>query len=245
MVCEIPIPDPIPDPILSVFTLTEVPVEANLKLQPLYAPTGEHLLKHLVVDAWGAPMSDPGPQDPGDPGEVECSGPWTWVKFAFFFVPDPERFLNCASVQMFDVALGEGYPLIMVHEGMPLPGTAWASSEEEGCGAGNAFDDSMGVSWVSEQISDPGDEWIAFEFDSPATFDTAYLTMDFPDVNIYAAGAVMASNDSTNGVDGTWYIFRDDLFPMPDLSLGTYSLTIPLCSEDEITWTLQGEERAS
>ena len=230
--------------LLGGFELVEHPVAAALGLPPLYSPVGRHLMKHLVVDAWGPPMPDPVPQDPQDPGEVECSGPWTWVKFAFFFVPDPERFLNCASVSIFDVALGEGYPLIMVHEGMPLPGTARASSEEEGCGAENAFDDNANVSWLSKQTADPGDEWIAFEFNSPATFDTAYLMMDFPDVNIYAAGAVMASNDSTNGVDGTWYTFRDDLFPMPDLSLGTYALTIPLCSEDEITWTLREEESA-
>ncbi len=176
---------------------------------------------------------------------VQCTGPWSWVKLVLFPGELYDQ-LTYVSVPFFDVSLGNMYfnydivPIIDPTIGMGTPGSAYASSEYPGDIAANAFDGFTGLdyynAWYSEEVSTPRTEWLAYHFNTPVSFNYAYIVLEMNFATRYTYGSICASNNSTNGEDGTWYTFREDIFPMPDLVSGTYMITVPLCTEDEIIW---------
>ncbi len=206
------------------FTLTEVPVEAKLKLPPLFAPTGKHLLKHLVVDLWGPEDDDP-----------PCIGPWKWFKFTI----DPME--GNAYVRLIYLSMEpndnpyyyDSSSVATLATGTPFASStdtdAWGSYPPDG-----VFDVESGVPWVSES-GDPS-PWIAFRFNDPTEFSYLYIMTfigGFEGELPMTGGDVYVSNDSTDGIDGTWRLLRSGILDQSGIDDEVF-LEVSLCTGDPV-----------
>lgn len=204
-----------------VFSLTEYPVEARLKLPPLYAPTGKHLLKHLVVDLWGPEGDDP-----------PCTGPWKWFKFAI------DTTEGNAYVRLIYLSMGpkadepyyDSSSVATLATGTPFASSTytdvWESFPPDG-----VFDVESGVPWRSAE-GDPS-PWIAFRFNDPTEFSYLYIRTLVGSAGAMAGGDVYVSNDSTDGVDGTWWLLRSGILDQSGINSQVF-LGISLCTDDPV-----------
>jgi hypothetical protein len=179
--------------------------------------------------------------------DTPCSGPWKWFKFSF--IPqgldygDYIRFF--ANVEWINVSMGfpnDPEDLLANND----VGTAYVSSSDAESDASNMYD---GYGWISDSqyINTPEEvteEWFAFKFNTPRSFDNLALFMrlykeDMDDGRYaYRGGNLYVSNDSTNGMDGTWELHREGIFD--EISLTYYSayvaINVPLCSDAPIDY---------
>ena len=132
-------------------------------------------------------------------------------------------------------------------------GTAYVSSfdveSDIECDAYAMYD---GTGWISDSqyVNTPEEvteEWFAFKFNTPTSFDYLFLYMRLykEDMGRYAyrGGTLYVSNDSTNGIDGTWELHREGIFD--EISLPYYSsyvaMNVPLCSDAPIDYEASAE----
>ncbi len=130
-------------------------------------------------------------------------------------------------------------------------GTAYVSSSDGESDASNMYD---GYGWISDSqyVNTPEEvteEWFAFKFNTPTSFDNLFLYMrlykeDMDDGRYaYRGGNLYVSNDSTNGIDGTWELHREGIFD--EISLTYYSayvaMDVPLCSDAPIDYEEMAE----
>lgn len=209
----------------SVFSLTEFPVAARLKLPPLYAPTGEHLLKHLVVDLWG-----PG----GGIDALPCIGPWKWFKFTI----EPSesnpyvRLIYLSPEPIADPDYG-GSSVATLATGTPFASSTYADVWDTYPPDG-VFDVESGVPWVSA-AGDPS-PWIAFRFNEPAEFSYLYIKTLVGGIEgqlPMTGGDVYVSNDSTDGTDGTWRLLRSGILDQSGIDNEVF-LGVSLCTDDPV-----------
>lgn len=207
------------------FPLTEYPVAARLKLPPLYAPTGEHLLKHLVVDLWG-----PG----GGIDALPCIGPWKWFKFAIDPLEGPAyvRFIHLSPDPIAD-PFYDGSSVATLATGTPF-----ASSVLNADGNLNppdgVFDVESGIPWVSD-FGDPS-PWIAFRFNDPTEFSYLHIMTLIGGIEgqlPMTGGDVYVSNDSTDGIDGTWRLLRSGILDQSGIDNEVF-LGVSLCTDDPV-----------
>lgn len=181
-----------------------------------------------------------------------CSGPWKWFKFSF--IPqgldygDYIRFF--ANVEWINVSMGSanGPEDLLANNDV---GTAYVSSSDAESDASNMYD---GYGWISDSqyVNTPEEvteEWFAFKFNTPTSFDHLFLYMrlykeDMDDGRYaYRGGNLYVSNDSTNGIDGTWELHREGIFD--EISLSYYSsyvaMDVPLCSDAPIYYEESAE----
>ncbi|NLE03466.1 MAG: discoidin domain-containing protein, partial [Crenarchaeota archaeon] len=93
--------------------------------------------------------------------------------------------------------------------------------------------------WISA-IDDP-DPWIAFKFNTLTEFDWCYIRSllfgMYGSTEYYTTGGdIYASLDSTNGIDGSWRLLREDIFNInyDDYDYMIESLYVPICSVDPV-----------
>ncbi len=207
------------------FSLTESPVAARLKLPPLYAPTGEHLLKHLVVDLWG-----PG----GGIDALPCIGPWSWFKFTIE-PSEGNAYIRLIYLSPEPIAdpYYDGSSVATLATGTPSASSAHAVDGVTFSPDG-VFNVESGVPWVSA-AGDPS-PWIAFRFNDPTEFCYLYIMTLVGAAEVIpamAGGDVYVSNDSTDGVDGTWRLLRSGILDQSGIDNEVF-LGVSLCTDDPV-----------
>lgn len=209
----------------SVFTLIESPVAAKLKLPPLYAPTGKHLLKHLVVDLWG-----PG----GGIDALPCIGPWSWFKFTIE-PSEGNAYIRLIYLSPEPIAdpYYDGSSVATLATGTPFASSTyadmWGTYPPDG-----VFDVESGVPWISSE-DDPS-PWIAFRFNVPTEFSYLYIMTLIGGIEgqlPMTGGDAYVSNDSTDGIDGTWRLLRSGILDQSGIDYEVF-LGVSLCTEDPV-----------
>ena len=185
-----------------------------------------------------------------------CSGPWKWFKFSF--IPqglDYDGYIRFfANVEWINVSMGiyVEYEDFLANNDV---GTAYVSSfDVESNIECDAYAMYNGYGWISDSqyVNTPEEvteEWFAFKFNTPTSFDHLFLYMrlykeDMDDGRYaYHGGNLYVSNDSTNGIDGTWELHREGIFD--EISLTYYSayvaMEVPLCSDAPIHYEEMAE----
>lgn len=214
--------------------ISQPDIEAVLKFPPLYANTGRNLLKHLVVDLWGTGIET----EPGGGGEespysdLPYTGPWKWFKLTMTSGGHGDiykAYIDQILVMQYpldgDPWLTSEYPYLVSKNSM---GTARASSELDKFDvqypASNAFEEDPFTPWMSAETFTPHAEWIAFEFNEPTEFRYVYIRNVFEASESFelplTGGDILVSNDSTDGVDGTWRTLKTGIFDTLNASSG-------------------------
>ena len=166
--------------------------------------------------------------------ETQCSGPWKWFKFTI----DPME-LN-AYVRLIYLSMEpnadpyyDSSSVATLATGTPFASSTytdvWGSFPPDG-----VFDVESGVPWNSVD-GDPS-PWIAFRFNDPTEFSYLYimtLVGTAGGIPAMTGGDVYVSNDSTDGVDGTWRLLRSGILDQSGIDNEVF-LGVSLCTEDPV-----------
>lgn len=176
--------------------------------------------------------------------EIECSGPWLWFKLklpTIELVGPNDELENIAVISNISIYYMDSGNLVE-----SVGGTAFSSSNYTIDGISASPDNAFNYSeeeeipyWISA-IDDP-DPWIAFKFNTLTEFDWCYIRSIlfgwYGSMEYYTSGGdIYASLDSTNGIDGTWQLLREDIFNInyDDYGDRIQSLYVPICSVDPV-----------
>lgn len=175
------------------------------------------------------------PFEPAPPeDDTPCEGPWKWFKFTI----DPME--GNAYVRLIYLSMEPNADPYYDSSSVATlaTGTPFASSVRDLDGHMNppdgVFDVESGVPWVSES-GDPS-PWIAFRFNDPTEFSYLYIMTLVGTAEGYSemtGGDVYVSNDSTDGVDGTWRLLRSGILDQSGIDNEVF-LGVSLCTEDTV-----------
>lgn len=130
-------------------------------------------------------------------------GPHVWWRALVTAVPGTYGYLSYQGIQMKNHAGGTSYVV--------GTGTGFADSTTSGYPASNAFDGTADY-WLSAALSLP--IFIGYEFAAAVTIGEIIFTTNDWDQTTYESGdyddgsatiTVQSSDDSTTGLDGTWF----------------------------------------
>lgn len=167
-----------------------------------------------------------------------CGSPSTWFKFTMDQTNNGYIRNIMLTTERVDI---DGNPYYDANSVATLnDGIAYSSSyEDDGWSeyiADGVFDLESGAPWHPDS-NDPA-PWIAFKFNTPTAFSYLYLETAFGDIGEegwvpMSGGSVYVSNNSTNGVDGTWQLLRSGILNQPDIDNEVF-VGVSLCTEDPV-----------